>query len=92
MTKQINVTETDCKRGLQLDAGNCPVGRAIARRLKKGYRPSVGVSYIEIWGKKLVSQQETPLLIRTFVSRFDEDRTTARPFSFELSLPLRVLR
>ena len=85
-TIEIHVTQKDIDKGLQEDAINCPVARALCRTMCLPHA-AVGKLSISIPGWFDTRKNfHTPTSVREFVEAFDEDRTAVRPFSFELEL------
>ncbi len=94
------VTRTDINQGERKNPRNCPVVRAIRRRLLPEFQPVIdpdgGRSYITKFGSRhSLFNLSLPVCVRLFVARFDSDRirkSRLYPFDFHITIPVRFLR
>jgi hypothetical protein len=81
MKYKIEVTEKDIKRGLRVNAPNCPVGFGLQRKFRKS--ATVGHTTARVGGKSLMF---LPKFVTNWIFRFDA-RKPVKPFSFTLNIP-----
>ena len=75
----IEVTQTDIKKGDQGDMQSCAIARAVKRTM--GDSPNVdSLITVEIAGKTWF--YDMPQKAANFISKFDEDKSLVKPFSF----------
>ena len=93
MERKINVyvTAKDIREGCRMDIENCPLARAIGRKLRPGLTASLA-SVLDIEGPRgaRLHRQDTPEPMMSFIHRFDREQPV-KPGRFTLSLPERVL-
>lgn len=84
---RIEVTEQDIEQGVAGDCENCPAALAINRALKPDFSCDLDCEFVSIFGGPgaPVLNVATPLIVRTFIERFD-DYSRVSPFSFELPI------
>jgi len=90
----VSVTQKDIDQGCASDAENCPIARAINRRLNPGFGAIVGGLGVNIYktthAAAFVFSEIFPDRALAFIAAFDHNRKV-RPFRFVLDLPERVL-
>lgn len=78
---KFNVLKKDIRLGLPGNPRECPVSRAIRRKLKDSKVSVIG-HYIRINGEEV----NAPKSVQRFVDRFDGSKPV-RPFTFNLKTP-----
>lgn len=92
MRVKIEVTASDIKRGVVKDCKDCPVARAIRRKLERSaVCLSVGADSFDFFHKGCFYGYCLPEEASRFIGAFDS-RTAVKPFSFCLNLPREVLK
>lgn len=89
MKVRIRVTYNDIKNGIRCDTKNCPIARAISRRVK---------TKVEVYESILLSNHgikkwaiQTPDAGYKFIENFDS-RRFVRPISFTINIPKKYLK
>lgn len=101
-TITISVTQKDIDVGISGDCFHCPVARAIARRIKRGFVVTVAPDYIDILKPNFslltdtfLDQQaysvKAPLKVEDFIDQFD-NHLQPSAIRFKLDLPDWVLK
>lgn len=93
-TVEINVTQNDIKKGLRFSCRECPVARAMSRKIKPPYSLFVSLSKVSIIREskeRPFAQLELPEIAQDFIRRFDGYVKVA-PFKFKIGFPVSVLR
>lgn len=87
-TVQINVTRDDIRRGQPKSFKNCPIARAVKRRLRLGHVSVAGGRvYLYDDGLELLSVEDLPTRAFTFVQTIDSaGRRAVKPFRFKLDV------
>lgn len=90
---KITVTAEDIAKGCLGSAWNCPIARAIQRRLRGGYFAHAGQTtyavrqrFIHVAGTALIFRGPMPFEASEFVRAFDASKPV-EPFEFEIDLP-----
>lgn len=91
----IRVTANDIKQGCRAKGDNCPIARAIMRRMKKPFGVNVGSSLrFGVWNQAFSDPMftvEHSQRTRDFVANFDSysalANANAKPFEFLLDVP-----
>ena len=85
MRLQLNVTADDIRLGVQEDCHKCAIARSVARTLKVPSRNvSVYEDAIEVRDDAhyVTHAFSTTARMRTFIDKFDENKTKVKPTSF----------
>lgn len=90
MKYTIDITQEDIDHGKQYNCSECPIARAAQRTLNQDKRLSVGLASFTIWdspgGVEAVQFASLPLKAVRFIRKFDHDKTSVLPISFEVEL------
>lgn len=88
----IRVTATDIAKGCKSNGNNCPIARALYRRMRRPFMPYVGsqMRFHVPGNEPLFAIEHTPQT-REFIGNFDshsaERQKLAKPFDFLLDVP-----
>lgn len=96
MNIRIQVTARDIREGQRNSNTQCPVCRAIGRRLNAQHYPVVSAGRLNLHqfgtrSPRPIASLVLPAYATRWVLRFDE-RLAIRPFSFEIDIPAEMLR
>lgn len=85
---RFTVTSDDIRLGKRLDACNCPVARAVRRRLGLAPRRVIVYQYEGITVIDHGRRYESPPRVKEFILRLDnKGRRGLKPFAFDLPVP-----
>jgi hypothetical protein len=88
----IKVSKNDIEAGMRSDCKSCPVALAIARRLKKKFRPAVGSMDFVVIGPDCMSPDVyLSEDVRRFIRNFDLG-LNVEPFTFKTEIPAKFLK
>jgi hypothetical protein len=76
---KIDVTQADINKGLQGDMSSCAIAKAVKRSM--GDSPSVD-DQIEVEINGSTYFYHIPKKAQTFIDKFDDDKTSVKPFTF----------
>lgn len=85
----VSVTQKDIDAGCKRSAFSCPVARAVARTLGRGYRHNVGATqhHINVYDSVgNVQVYKNPENLTQFIRQFDAGTHTVYPTTFWLTL------
>jgi hypothetical protein len=88
----IEVTQEDIDKGICSSATRCAIARAVRRITRRRYvyvtdnriivAPSRRAQYDESKANKVCRMGNPPKKVKTFIQKFDQDKTKVKPFSF----------
>lgn len=95
-TVWVSVTQEDidyCKRNFETDL-QCPVARAVDRRLQEAWKSLVSPYECTIhyrYSMNVCTRAEVPYEVSEFITDFDTDEAP-KPFRFRIDLPIALLK
>ena len=94
MKTRIAISLKDIAEAKMFHANECPVARAIARRVKPEFKVGVGLTCFTLNGKPKGLEADLPDKAAQFVDRFDNTRSgrTVKPITFQLDIPEQFLK
>jgi MoaA/NifB/PqqE/SkfB family radical SAM enzyme len=87
----IGIGKKDIKSGIPICYWNCPIAKAVQRKLKDGCDIWVLVNMIEISDGEEVWAVDLPPEAKNFISDFDDDKPV-EPFQLRLDIPENLLK
>lgn len=88
--KTIRVKDIHIRRGLQGDPHSCPIALALREILSPEVKVNVS-GIIKIWNG-IFYEFDSPHIVKTFIFKFDQKKSSVKPMRFGLYLPYEYLR